>query len=339
MTAVWERDDASDLQLALRDPVTPSPGDLVGESQIFLDALAATRRLMQQDARLILLHGEPGTGRTLFARRIHYEGLAPEDPFIAVQCSSLPPSLLEAELFGASPDGPPVPGERSRGILDVARQGTIFLDEVQDLPEPIRRRLAMRLEGIDGSVRCRTVAASRAKPDPGVVDDPFASTFEELLLDNMIELPPLRSRERDLELLARHFLRRWAQDQNAKVPVLESGAIAAMYAYPWPGNVRELRTVLERAATLAPGRRIGPEHLRIRTRRNEPLKRDGPPAADMILIPAEGKKLAQIEAEAVHATLKLTSGNRSAAARLLGISRPTLSRKIKKYDIPVDRMG
>ncbi len=171
------------------------------------------------------------------------------------------------------------------------------------------------------------------KPEVSRNDDHLAAEFKSILYENMVELPPLRSRERDIELLARHFLKNWARAQGVSMPVLETRAIAAMYAYPWPGNVRELRNALERAPALAPGRRIGPEHLRIKSRRNAPLQGSGPPSRNMILIPPEGKTLQQIEAEAVRATLKLTGGNRSAAARMLSISRPTLSRKIKKYEL------
>ena len=122
-------------------------------------------------------------------------------------------------------------------------------------------------------------------------------------------------------------------ENSAPVPLLEARAIEAVYAYPWPGNVRELRDVLERAASVAPGRRLGLEHLRIKTRRNALLRGDEPPFRNMILILPEGKTMEQIEAEAVRATLKLTGGNRSAAARILQISRPTLTRKVKKYKL------
>ena len=335
MTAVWDRDDAAGIQLASMDPVVPSPGELLGESQIFLDALASAKKLVLRKAPFVLLQGEPGTGRTLFARSIHYEGPAPQDPFIAVQCSSLPPGLLEAELFGAQAGSLVGQTERKPGILELAAEGTVFLDEVQDLPQTVRRRLASLFFERAGAEpqRCRILGASRIKPEESGDDDPLVVKYQNTLFQNMVELPPLRSRERDIELLARHFLRNWASVQGAPLPVLEIGAIEAMYAYAWPGNVRELRNVLERAATVAPGRRIGPEHLRIKSRRNAPLRQGGAPARDMILIPPEGKTLEQIESEAVRATLKLTDGNRSAAARMLSISRPTLSRKIKKYDL------
>jgi Nif-specific regulatory protein len=332
MTAVWDRDGLGGIDLAEGVRQTPSPGELLGESQIFLDALAATRRLIRESSPLMFLQGEPGTGRTLTARRIHYEGPAPDDPFIVVQCASLPSSLVEAELFGTG--GGPVPGDgpSRRGILEVAGRGTVFLDEIQDLPALVRRRIFEYLQTA-GDGHGRIIAASRAKPDPAAHRDPMAADFDRLLMAHMVELPPLRSRERDIEILSRAFLRAWARQRSVATPLLESGALSAMYAYPWPGNVRELRSVLERAAGLAPGRRIGPEHLRIKARRNESLAGDDPPAADMILIPAGGKTLAEIEAEAVRAALKLTSGNRSAAARMLDVSRPTLSRKIKKYGV------
>ena len=335
MTAVWERDDVGGIQLAAMDSVVPNPGELLGESQIFLDALASARRLMRNGAPFILLHGEPGTGRTLFARSIHYEGPAPQDPFIAIQCSSLSPNLLESELFGAPPGSVPGQTVRKPGILELAGEGTVFLDEVQHLPSSVRRRLASHFRGFEdqGPIRCWIMGASRVKPEADLDEDQLSVEFHDILYQNMVELPPLRGRERDIELLARHFLRDWAMDHGVPVPVLETKSIEAMYAYPWPGNVRELRNALERAATLAPGRRIGPEHLRIKARRNAPLHGEAPPSRDMILIPPEGKRIAQIEAEAVRATLKLTARNRNAAARMLGISRPTLSRKIKKYHL------
>lgn len=333
MTAVWERDDVGGVQLAATEGRIPSPGELLGESQIFLDALASARKLVRRRAPFILLQGEPGTGRTLLARSIHYEGASHSEPFIAVQCASVPPSLLEAELFGVEDEGTPASKGGRPGILKLAGVGTVFLDEVHDLPEIVRLRLASYLLGNAGEehLNCWIVGASRTKPDPNPDDDRRQQDFQRFLYQSMVEVPPLRSRERDIELLSRHFLREWAMEHSAPVPVLESRAIDAVYAYPWPGNVRELRDVLERAATLAPGRRIGPEHLRIKTRQNAPLGTDEPASRDMILIPPEGKTLEQIEAEAVRATLKLTGGNRSAAARILEISRPTLSRKIKKY--------
>ncbi len=335
MTAVWERDEAGGVQLASMDPAMPIPGELLGESQIFLDALASARKLVRRRAPFVLLQGESGTGRTLFARSLHYEGPAPQAPFIAVQCSSLPPSLLETELFGAPAGVLRSDTARKAGIFELAGEGTVFLDEVQELPDSVRRRLANAFKGVDeaGEISCWILGASRTKPEIGPEDDRLVREFQETLYKNMVEVPPLRSRERDVELLARHFLRGWAIDHGVAMPVLESRAVEAMYAYPWPGNIRELKYALERAAALAPGRRIGPEHLRIKSRQNTPLRQGSPPSRDMILIPPEGKSLADIEAEAVRATLKLTGGNRSAAARILGISRPTLGRKIKKYDL------
>ena len=179
------------------------------------------------------------------------------------------------------------------------------------------------------------MGASRVKPEADLDEDQLSVEFHDILYQNMVELPPLRGRERDIELLARHFLRDWAMDHGVPVPVLETKSIEAMYAYPWPGNVRELRNALERAATLAPGRRIGPEHLRIKARRNAPLHGEAPSSRDMILIPPEGKRIAQIEAEAVRATLKLTAETgalppgcwESHARRSAARSRSTTSRE------------
>ena len=212
MTAVWERDDVGGIQLAPADPAAPSPGELLGEAQIFLDALASARRLVRRGVPFILLQGESGMGRTLFARSIHYEGPAPQEPLIAVQCASVPPSLLEAELFGAPAGSLPGQAERKAGILELAGEGTVFLDGVQDLPGAVRRRLAscFRRMNTESPLRCWLLGASRVKPEIAPKDDRLVAEFQDILYRNMIELPPLRSRERDVELLARHFLRSWA---------------------------------------------------------------------------------------------------------------------------------
>ena len=210
MTAVWERDDLGGVQLASTEGTVPSRGELLGESQIFLDALASARRLVRRRARFILLVGEPGTGRTLLARSIHYEGAAHREPFIAMQCSSVPPNLLEAELFGVMSEMESQSHKERPGILKLAGSGTVFLDEVDDLPDTVRARLASSLLGIGAAepIDCQIVGTSRRKPDTKPNDGPLVSEFHSRLYRSIVEVPPLRSRERDIELLTRHFLRK-----------------------------------------------------------------------------------------------------------------------------------
>ena len=328
-------DDDGNRAGATEDVAASSLAVPVGESPQFIEALDRMESLVRDGAPALLLKGEPGTGKTLLAHRIHYRATAPEAPVLTLRCSTLPPRLLETELFGAPPGALPGQEAPKPGLLEFAGDGTVVLDEVEELPPPVQHRLARRLrdERSDRARRCRIVAISRIDVGTTGSHGRLTPDFFELLEPHALELPPLRRREGDQELLARYFLRLWAEQKDQPTPQLEADAVTALRAHPWPGNVRELRDAMTRAAELAPGRRIRAAHLRIQSRWNRSMDGHGP-AAEMILIPPEGKIREQIEEEALHAILALTDGNRSAAARILGISRPTLRRKIRKYSLP-----
>jgi DNA-binding NtrC family response regulator len=335
MTAIWGGEDGSSSRRASIALHPDAASDLVGESQAFLNALSGLRRMISEGAPIILLRGESGTGKTVFARSIHYRGAAPSDPFLTVQCSLLPAELIEPELFGAPAGSLPGQTERKPGILELAGRGTVFLDDVQLLPPELQSRLLALLTEGHGhhSLHCRVLAASRNWPPPEGSQEPMQPDFHVLLMEHAVELPPLRKRERDLELLVTHFLERWAGERGLPVPEVDPDAIAALYAHPWPGNVRELRTTVERAARLSSGGRIRLEHLQIQTREHRGLAGRTEPAADMIVLPATGKPLDEIEREAVRATLGLAGGNRDLAAEMLRISRATLDEKLTRHGI------
>lgn len=336
MTAIWGGEGTRGRVggAPASGPAADRPHDLVGESQAFLNALSAVRRLLEERAPVLLLMGESGTGKTVFARAVHHRSATPADPFLTLQCSLLAPELIEPELFGAEAGALPGQSRRKPGLLELAGRGTVFLDDVEVLPPPLQRRLvdALRKSG-PGAPVGRVVAASRFWPAPGEASEPLQPEFHGFFHPFAVELPPLRKRERDLELLVRHFLERWAAERNAPVPSVDADAIAALYAHPWPGNVRELRTTIERAARLAPGPRIRLEHLQIQTREHRSLARADEPAPQMIRIPPIGKPWEAIEREALEVTLHLAGGNRSAAARMLRLSRGTLNRKLRKYGL------
>lgn len=337
MAAIWGGDEGRKGKRSekVSGPHPDAAADLVGESQAFLNAISAVRRMIAERAPVILLMGESGTGKTVFARSIHYRSASPADPFLTLQCSLLPPEMIEPELFGAEAGALPGQSHRKPGLLELAGSGTVFLDDVQVLPPRLQDRLLTVLAAHKGSdaVRCRVLAASRYWPAPGERLEPLQPDFHGLLSRYAVELPPLRKRERDTELLVGHFLGRWATERGVPIPTMEASAVAALYAHPWPGNVRELRTTVDRAAHLAPGSRIRLEHLQIQTREHRSLAKAEDTAAQMIQIPPTGKPWDDIEREALEVTLGLAGGNRSAAARLLKLSRTSLQRKLKRHGL------
>ncbi len=335
MTIVWGGEDGEGQFTT--PSVEPGLGALVGESQAFLDSLARAVSLARNRTRVLLLNGESGTGKSHLARTLHYQGGSPEGPFFTTYCTDQTPDLLAAEIFGADAGTLPGLSHRKPGLLELAGRGTVFLEEIDRLPPGLQERLAHWLDRAESTGNGRSPRIIGTVRDglhtPGASHNRLAEELRERTGGGWVDLPPLRRRERDLELLTRFFLRRWGSVRNEPAPSMEPGAIEALYAHPWPGNVRELLEVVHSAAAFSPSRRIGEEHLRVRSRGYRPLTPGEEVAADMIVIPSGGKPWERIEEEVVQATLHLTRGNRSAAARILGISRPTLSRKIRKYDL------
>ena len=309
---------------------------IVGRSDNFLEAMERFADLLRSRAPAVLLTGESGTGKSLCVRRIHGREAKPGEAFLSVQCAALPADLLEVEIFGSNRKRYVDDADGRPGLLDLVGNGTIFLDDVQECPPELDARLAPRLARGSGErlLSCRIVAASRTPALALALESP-RNSFHDILQRNAVELPPLRKRGEDIELLAAHFIDRWTRKHGGPLPTLEEDALEALYDHHWPGNIRELRSTLERALDSTPARKIRREHLRIQTRQNHALGANSSQARDMILIPPEGKSWDRIEEEAVRATLELTGGNRSAAARILGISRPTLGRKIRKYRLRV----
>ncbi len=272
--------------------------------------------LLNLDPPLVVLLGETGTGKSLVAREFHRRSRRRDGPFALLPCGTLPGPALEEELLGSH-------DARFSGALERMAGGTLHLDDADRIPPSlvhVLRRHVLRAPP-EAPV---LLLSSRRVVRPGTEEDPW-EPFP------FLELPPLRQRGSDIELLAGCFLEAWAAERDLPVPVLEDEAVAALHEHPWPGNVRELRDTMERAAEIAPGSHIREEHLRIRTRDTRPLHGDAAPATEMIRIPPHGKSMEEIEGEAVRAVLRITGGNRSQAARILGISRPTLARKIRLH--------
>ncbi len=314
---------------------------IVGESEAIRDALDRARKVASSRLTTVLIVGETGTGKELFARGIHYAGPSRGEPFVAVNCAAIPETLLESELFGHERGAFTDARAQKRGLMELAGAGTLFLDEIGELPPRLQPKLLRALEerrirrlgGLhEIEINCRIIAAANTSLQDAVTRLEFREDLYYRLNVFRITLPPLRERAGDVELLARHFLAELARQQGQEPKVLEPDAIAALRAHTWPGNLRELKNVIEHAAILSEGSSIRAEHLMIQQRLSLPATRASGPVRE-IRIPPEGKSLEAIEKEAVQLTLQITGGNRSAAARILGISRPTLARKMREYGL------
>ena len=330
----------------------PVPSELglssiVGRSAALRAAIDLSRKVAASRTTTVLLAGETGTGKELFARGVHYAGAAAAEPFVAVNCAAIPETLLESELFGHERGAFTDARVQKRGLMELAGAGTLFLDEIHHMPHSLQPKLLRvlesrrlrRLGALDEvPIACRIIAGTNVSLEGAVARGEFREDLFYRLNVFRITLPPLRERPDDVVLLARHFLAEHAREHDHAAKSLDPEAARALQAHAWPGNVRELKNVIERASILAgAGRLIRVEHLMIQQRTaraatpasGAPVA-DPSPAGGVIHVPPGGKTLHQIEQEAVRITLQLAGGNRSEAARLLGISRPTLARKLQE---------
>ncbi|HEX2188790.1 MAG TPA: sigma-54 dependent transcriptional regulator [Longimicrobiaceae bacterium] len=300
---------------------------LVGASPALTATLSQASALIPT-RKTVLVRGETGTGKELVARAIHFNGPRAAGPFVEVNCTALTESLLEAELFGYERGAFTGAHAAKPGLLEVAQGGTVFLDEIGDLSPQLQAKLLRFLEDRRvrriGSVAARevdvrVVAATHVDLERAVREGTFREDLYYRLSVVPLELPPLRERGRDVLLLARYFLQQESSELGIQCPSLTPAAQRALLDHTWPGNVRELRNSIERAAILFGG--LGtllPEHL-VRGRTTAPQVQDDRRGG--LPFPAS---LEQIERAAAVAAVEYAEGNKSRAARLLGIGRRRL---------------
>ena len=310
---------------------------VVGQSDAINAAVSLAAQVGASRASTVLVCGETGTGKELFARGIHSCSTYSSEPFVAINCAAIPEALLESELFGHERGAFTDARAMKRGLLEVAGRGTIFLDEIGELSLKLQPKLLRVLEQrtfrrVGGAVELPIAARVITGTNVSLADAVDAGAFREDLFYRLsvvrLDLPPLRERYGDIELLARHFLRQLARETDGVPATLSADALAALAGHSWPGNVRELKNVIERAMIVAGAKTIQRQHLLFQRRRSVQAGVESESGAT-IRIPPQGKTLDEIESEAIQATLVLTHGNLSATARILGISRPTLGRKLR----------
>lgn len=315
---------------------------IVGESPVLLEAIKFAKRVAARRLTTVLIVGETGTGKGLFARGIHYAGTDAEEPFVTVNCAAIPGNLLESELFGHERGAFTDARSRKRGLLELAGGGTLFLDEVGELPTNLQPKLLRALEerrfrrvgGTEEIVaRCRILAAANSSFEKAMSEGRFREDLFYRLNVLRISVPPLRERGSDPAVLARHFTEEITREIGISEKHLCPDAIEVLEKHDWPGNVRELKNVLQQAIVMSEGPDIRAEHLSIFDRDRVARDSDADPSRS-IHIPEGGMTLAEVEAAALRITLEMTGGNRSAAARILGLSRPTVHRKIRDYGLP-----
>ncbi len=282
----------------------------------------------------VLITGESGTGKELVARAIHSQSYRKDKPFIAVSCAALPETLLESELFGHEKGAFTGAHAQRKGKFEIANQGSLFLDEIGEMSANIQVHLLRVLEEkeftrVGGNelvkVDVRVISATNKDVRKAVASGQFREDLYYRLNVVTIELPPLRERKEDIPLLAQHFLKKFAVENQKEISDFSAEATDFLLKYEWPGNVRELENAIERAVILA---------------KNSYIEITDLPQESLTLAHSapSGKSLEEIEKNHILNILNETGGNYSKAARIMGISRMTLYNKVRAYGLNVNKI-
>ena len=319
-------------------------GEVIGQSPAIRGVLEQARQIAAlEETPPVLIVGETGTGKGLVARTIHASSPRSARPFIEVNCTALPATLMEAELFGHERGAFTDAKESKLGLFEAAEGGFLFLDEVGDIElslqgkllKAVEERSVRRVGGIrDRRIDVRILAASNRDLEKDAQGERFRRDLYFRLAVIILRLPPLRERGEDILFLAEHFLRRFNAKYGKAAHGFDPRARERLLAYPWPGNVRELSHVMERAVLWSRGDLLGSEHLslEIPAAPAEPAPQaDGRGASESLQPP--GTDLESWERTLIERALRESDGNQTRAAQRLGISRDTLRYRLKKYGI------
>jgi DNA-binding NtrC family response regulator len=311
---------------------------MLGQAPEFQSVLRAMRIVSATDAT-VLVTGESGTGKELLARALYRNSHRRDKPFVAVNCAALPEQLAESELFGHRKGA--FTGASSDGIgkLQAANGGTLFLDEIGELPLTVQAKLLRFLETgecqpvgqpLNQKVDVRIIAATNRDLSQGVKEGSFRSDLYYRLYVVPLELPPLRDRPGDISLLMKGLTDELASRYGMQPPRYSKATVKLLNSYGWPGNIRELKNFCERMLILFSGRLIEPTNLPAEFHQQCFANA---PVTDGFELPDQGIRMEELEVSLIEQALSKTAGNRSRAARLLGLSRDTLLYRMKKYAI------
>ena len=313
--------------------------NFLGKSKVMRSVFETVTKIGESRASTILIQGESGTGKELVARAIHESSKGENRAFLEINCAALPETLLESELFGHEKGAFTDAKSRKKGLFELAEGGTIFLDEIGEMGITLQSRLLRVLEnktfrrvgGVkDMKVNTRIIAATNRDLLKAIQAGEFRNDLYYRLQVIPIYLPPLRERKEDIALLANHFIKVFSKEFKKKIDMISPEVEQRLMRYSWPGNVRELKNVIERAILLEADKELLPEHIPSEIMAFEENAETGGSSGDIDrLYPMSIKDMEKI---LICKTLDETEGNKSKAARILGISRQTLREKTKMYE-------
>jgi DNA-binding NtrC family response regulator len=316
--------------------------NIIGSSKPMQEIYETIESVAKSDANVLIV-GESGTGKELIANAIHYNSLRAKKPFIKVNCAALPKELIESELFGHAKGAFTGAHADKEGLVQHAAGGSLMLDEIAEMPIELQPKLLRVLQdricrkiGSEKSypVDFRLITSTNRMPADAIAEGQLRDDLFYRISTITIHVPPLRERMEDIQLLTDHFLKVYAEKYDRPLAGVSQSAYQRLFGHPWPGNVRELQTVIERAVLLAKGERIEPIDL--------PFDQGSPTSGsspDLSWDVPPNMTLEDIEKFVIERTLQRTGGNKQKAANLLGIYRPRLYSKIKKYKIGIDTLS
>ena len=326
--------------------------NIVGASPALKVTIERANKIIKNPSMTVLITGETGTGKELFARAIHYNSSNRNSPFVDIACSALPETLLESELFGYEKGAFTDAKERKIGLFELAGEGTIFLDEIGDISlamqskllKVIEDRTMRRVGGIrDIPGRARVVAATSADLESKMRSGEFRRDLYHRLKILPLELPPLRERKEDIPLLAQHFLDVFAGVYQKRLKGVTPSALQVLMNQDWEGNVRELKHCLERAVLLEEGEWITERGFEFGERKQKEARRTMIPnsasslpprelSTFMFLVPVTQASVAEVQRMLAVKVLEYAGGNKARAAKILKVSRPRLDRILRNGD-------
>jgi two-component system, NtrC family, response regulator AtoC len=322
---------------------------LIGNSQKMIEVFKMIRICAGADAKTVLVTGESGTGKELVAKAIHYHSGRAEAPFIEVNCASIPENLLENELFGHEKGAYTDATKRHKGVFEMAEGGSLFLDEIGDMPftmqakilKAIETKRFRRLGGEDDvEANVRIITATHQNLPKMVQEGKFRGDLFFRLNVMSIALPPLRERKEDIASLVKFFIESLNEEYGRSIQCASGETLAYLTQYDWPGNIRELRNCIERMMMLEQEKILSPEYLRDEIKQGSvpaPTEATGCLRSDLagehLTIPASGISLEELEKLLIHLALKKSGGNQTKAAKFLKTSRDTLRYRMKKFGI------
>jgi len=311
------------------------PGEIVGSSKVMVDLLE-TAAMVAPTETTVLITGESGVGKELVSAAIHGNSPRRDKPFIAVNCAAITETLLESELFGHEKGAFTGADRRREGRFRQAHGGTMFLDEIGEMSLAMQAKLLRVLQEkeirrVGGEemikVDVRVVAATNRDLQKEIAVGKFREDLYYRLNVVTLRVPPLRERREDIPLLAQHFITRFADKNRKRIKGFAPRAMDAIVRYDWPGNVRELMNAIERGVVLCRDEYISEADLPLSLREFQ----EAPDAAEAPVPELAGMPLEEVEKATIIKTLEASGGNKSEAARRLGITRRTLHKKLKKY--------